>query len=351
MKETTEILNENRVFINEILGIFKKVFETKMEWSAFEAFWEEEKRNGNPYAKAIVSYDLSERKCIVLIDHRYIELDVSMPLSKNIEKYFSKRKKALDKSDKTKAALENIVDKLIPKKAIVPAQKRELYWFEKFHFFISTENELVIGGKNAQQNEIIVKKHLEPTDLYFHCDIHGASSIACKGRSEVTIEEASYMALCMSKCWDEGVIKPVFYVEPDQVSKSAPSGEYITKGSFMIKGKRNIMNPYRLEYGIGLLFKLEGSQNILEFSSNPADDAKILYGLPVSAPWICVKNYKYKIRLCPASEKKSKLCQDIKTSFESLSEGTLEEKYVKSIGLDEYMNVVPGKSKIAKLLK
>lgn len=349
-EETANILSENRDFVNEILEIFRKVFETKMEWSTFEAFWEEERRNDNPHAKAITSYDLNEKKCIILLEGRHIELDISQPLSKNIEKYFARRKKAVDKGDKTKVALENIVEKLAPKKVIVPTQKREPYWFEKFHFFISTDNELVIGGKNAQQNEIIVKKHLDQTDLYFHCDVHGASSIACKGRSDITIEEASYMALCMSKCWDEGIIKPVFYVEPDQVSKSAPSGEHITKGSFMIKGKRNIANPYRLEYGVGLLFKLECSQSILEFSSNPGD-AKILHGMPVSAPWICVKNYKYKIRLCPASEKKSKLCQDIKANFENLSEGSMEERFVKSIGLDEYMNVVPGKSKIAKILK
>lgn len=33
--------------------------------------------------------------------------------------------------------------------------------FEKFYWFISSENYLVIGGKDQQQNEIIVKRHLK----------------------------------------------------------------------------------------------------------------------------------------------------------------------------------------------
>jgi len=50
-----------------------------------------------------------------------------------------------------------------------------VYWFEKFHWFISTENFLVIAGRDAQQNEMIVKKYLDVhTDIYVHagvCDV------------------------------------------------------------------------------------------------------------------------------------------------------------------------------------
>jgi len=33
--------------------------------------------------------------------------------------------------------------------------------FEKFFWFISSENYLVIGGRDQQQNELIVKKYLD----------------------------------------------------------------------------------------------------------------------------------------------------------------------------------------------
>lgn len=36
---------------------------------------------------------------------------------------------------------------------------RKPAWFERFHWFISSENYLVISGRDAQQNELIVKKY------------------------------------------------------------------------------------------------------------------------------------------------------------------------------------------------
>ena len=44
-----------------------------------------------------------------------------------------------------------------------------------------------------------------------------------------------------------------------QVSKTAPSGEYLTAGSFMIRGKKNFLMPSHLVLGFGFLFKLEES--------------------------------------------------------------------------------------------
>lgn len=43
---------------------------------------------------------------------------------------------------------------------------------------------------------------------------------------------------------------------PLQVSKTAPTGEYLTVGSFMVRGKKNFLPPNRLEMGLTFLFKL-----------------------------------------------------------------------------------------------
>merc|ERR1711874_506461 len=50
-----------------------------------------------------------------------------------------------------------------------------------------------------------------------------------------------------------------YWVYPDQVSKTAPTGEYLTVGSFMIRGKKNFMPPSDLIMGFGFMFKLEES--------------------------------------------------------------------------------------------
>lgn len=42
---------------------------------------------------------------------------------------------------------------------------RKVHWFEKFNWFISSENYLVISGRDAQQNEMIVKRYMSKGDL------------------------------------------------------------------------------------------------------------------------------------------------------------------------------------------
>lgn len=50
-----------------------------------------------------------------------------------------------------------------------------------------------------------------------------------------------------------------WWVHHDQVSKSAPTGEYLTTGSFMIRGKKNYLPPSQLIMGLGIMFRLEES--------------------------------------------------------------------------------------------
>ena len=53
---------------------------------------------------------------------------------------------------KTKQMLREVAVTALVTKA------RKTYWFEKFYWFISTENYLVIAGRDQQQNELIVKR-------------------------------------------------------------------------------------------------------------------------------------------------------------------------------------------------
>lgn len=65
-----------------------------------------------------------------------------------------------------------------------PAQQvRKPYWFERFNWFISSENYLVLSGRDMQQNELLVKRHLRRGDLYVHADLHGASTTLIKNHA------------------------------------------------------------------------------------------------------------------------------------------------------------------------
>merc|ERR1712192_186782 len=72
-----------------------------------------------------------------------------------------------------------------------------------------------------------------------------------------TLNEAGQFAVCFSAAWDSKVLTAAYWVTPDQVSKTAPSGEYLTVGSFMIRGKKNFLPPSQLTMGFAFLFRLE----------------------------------------------------------------------------------------------
>lgn len=60
-----------------------------------------------------------------------------------------------------------------------------------------------------------------------------------------------------SVAWDAKVITNAWWVNASQVSKTAPTGEYLSTGSFMIRGKKNYLPPCHLIMGLSFLFKLE----------------------------------------------------------------------------------------------
>jgi hypothetical protein len=175
-------------------------------------------------------------------------------------------------------------------------KERKREWYEKFHWFISSEEFLCIGGKDATSNEIVVKKHTEKEDLVFHTDMAGSPFFVIKNgqeATEITIEETAQAVAVYSKAWKLGhTTADVFYVKPEQVSKEAQTGEYMSKGSFMVRGKTTYLHP-KLEYAIGLL-----NEEII--------------GGPINAIKKRTKNF---VKVISGKEKKSSLAKKIKSKL------------------------------------
>ncbi|MEE6492344.1 hypothetical protein FKM82_016554 [Ascaphus truei] len=186
-------------------------------------------------------------------------------------RYYDHKRHAAKKTQKTVEAAEKAFKSAEKKtkqtlkevQTVSSIQKaRKVYWFEKFLWFISSENYLLIAGRDQQQNEMIVKRYLTPGDVYVHADLHGATSCVIKNpKGEAvpprTLTEAGTMSVCYSAAWDARVITSAWWVHHNQVSKTAPTGEYLTTGSFMIRGKKNYLPPSYLMMGFGFLFKVD----------------------------------------------------------------------------------------------
>ena len=173
--------------------------------------------------------------------------------AKKIKKKITGAEKALEQSKKIFEELQNRIKQENEGKEAPIKRKKE--WYEKFRWFKSSEGFLVIGGRDATSNEIVIKKHTEKNDLVFHTDIAGSPFLVIKSGNkkvgEPTIKEAADATCSYSKAWKLGLATTsVFYALPEQVSKKTKAGEYMNKGSFMIYGKVNYVES-KINLAIG----------------------------------------------------------------------------------------------------
>ncbi|MFH0875007.1 MAG: NFACT RNA binding domain-containing protein [archaeon] len=197
-----------------------------------------------------------------------VTIDISKSVEENAGIYFDKAKKlkkkalgakeAVIESEKKLAALDKIIKKEeykeIEEFSKKPVKKE---WYEKFRWFISSTNFLVIAGRDSTTNEIIIKKNVAKEDVIFHTSISGSPFAVIKSLGKeidaATKQETADFTASFSSAWKLGMSSlDIFYVNPDQVTKETPSGEYIQKGSFMIYGKKTIL-PAKLNLFIGKL--------------------------------------------------------------------------------------------------
>ncbi|MDI6885477.1 MAG: ribosome rescue protein RqcH [archaeon] len=184
-----------------------------------------------------------------------LELDTSVSLHKNASAYYERAKVFRKKREGVERAIEEtrekiktekekevqVEEELIPEKKEVRREKEE--WYEKFRWFETSDGFLVIGGKDATTNEILVKKYMTPNDLFCHTQAEGAPVVIAKtGGKDISgegLREIAQFAASYSNLWKYGFYGGECYcVTGEQVSKTPPSGEYLKKGGFMVRGKR-----------------------------------------------------------------------------------------------------------------
>ena len=177
----------------------------------------------------------------------------------DVKKLKAKLEGATEAIRKTQEKIEKHAQDSLERKENTKTRSRKLAtaWHERYRWFISSEGALVVGGTDAKSNDQLVKKHLQPGDRYVHADIHGAPSVIVKakeGMTEVTLREAAIFSLAMSKAWNAGIGSgSAYWVTPEQVSKTPQSGEFLPKGAWVIRGKRNYFERLEIRLAIGLI--------------------------------------------------------------------------------------------------
>ena len=229
---------------------------TKLPW--------EKLKEGAMKIPYVDSIDPSKNMVTAKIGEFSVTLDYTKTLDTNASDIYSKGKVESDKADNAEKALAESIEELehkqkgFDKKKAIELSKAtptKKFWFEAYKWFITSGGKLTIAGRDTHSNDSIVKKHLKEPDVYAHADIHGAPSVILKDgltASEDELREACWFALAQSKAWMAGSAEGgAFWAYPDQVSKTPNAGEFVPRGAFIIRGKRNYEYHLPIELGIG----------------------------------------------------------------------------------------------------
>ncbi len=232
---------------------------------------------GNSYSTASRLYNIAKR------------LEVSI---RNIENEILDNKEKLAK---------------IKLKTINIREKRDLNWFERYRWFITSDNLLAVGGRDVSSNSTLLRRYAKDDDIIFHTDIKGSPFFILKDEKENSIEEVAIATASFSRAWREGINAiDVYYIRKKQlISKD---------GSYTISGKRNYIKGVELRLGIG----------IINYHNN-----KYL----VSAPIRSLSKY---IIIKPGDKSKDKIARDIRDRLIDI-----DIDFMRMISIEDILKILP----------
>lgn len=202
-----------------------------------------------------------------------VDIDLALSAWANAREYYEQKKHAASKEEKTlqasaralKSATQKIeadLKKSLKQEKAVLRPVRKHLWFEKFIYFISSDGYLVIGGKDAQQTDLIYKRYLKKGDVYVHADLNGASSVIVKNNMvgapipPSTLAQAGNLSVATSAAWDSKAVMSAWWVPAENVTKTALSSDFVRPGVFHVTGDKNFLPPAQLLLGFAVIFQI-----------------------------------------------------------------------------------------------
>jgi predicted ribosome quality control (RQC) complex YloA/Tae2 family protein len=292
-REKAESLYANYDLADEVLSTVQGAREEGVGWEEIEEKLAAGAERGIPAAEAVVDLDGAEGTVTIELDGNRIELDATTGVEKNADRLYTEAKRIEGKKEGALAAIEDTREELEAVKKrreaweaedeeddededdeefadvdwlsreSIPVRQSEK-WYERFRWFETSDDFLVIGGRNADQNEEIVKKYLDREDLFFHTQAHGGPVTVLKATGpsepardveipERSRDEAAQFAVSYSSVWKDGrFADDAYMVEASQVSKTPESGEFLEKGGFAIRGDREYHRDVACEVAVGI---------------------------------------------------------------------------------------------------
>ena len=276
---------------------------------------------------------------LIVVQDEKIKINTQSPLQSIASVLFNEAKKQSGAiasiqsiKEKTEKKLEKFQSKTDSEQdLLVVTEIRKKNWYERYRWFFTTDGYLAIGGRDAASNSAVIRKHLDKKDKVFHGDIFGSPFFIVKDAENTpdsSMNEIAHATVCFSRAWREGMYGvSAYWVHPEQVKKSAPSGEFLPKGSFTIEGQRNFIKSDTLRLAVGII---------------PIDDDFVLTCGP---PEPIKKNSLCYAIIEPHGLEMVEAAKKIRIEFSKMF-----EDITRKINIDEFVRALPaGKSQIIEV--
>ncbi|KAI8829317.1 fibronectin-binding protein A N-terminus-domain-containing protein [Chytridium lagenaria] len=296
--EIAAAIEGNLYLIDTIIATVRSFVEAGMDWKDLEDLIEEEAKGGNAAAMAVKGLKLKNGVITVELrsegsedededdddeyDANYEEDEKekmkfgNKPVQADINIYKSAYANACDYYGSRKvASVKKIVSDLEKTKSTISTIRtaRKPFWFEKYNWFVSSENFLVISGKDAQQTDIILRRYIRPHDLVVSSDAENAPMVIIKcPKSDgsprffpiggdgmrvppLTLQQAGVASLAHSAAWERKQNLPAWWIYPHQVQMSQRGDQFASSTlAFSVTGVKNyIVSTSQVIYGLGVL--------------------------------------------------------------------------------------------------
>ncbi|MFB6296468.1 MAG: ribosome rescue protein RqcH [Halobacteriales archaeon] len=301
-REKAEALYAQYDLVDDVLSTVREAREAGYGWEAIEERLVEAAEEGVTGAEAVAGVIPEDGLVTVELDGHAIDLDPTEGVEKNANRLYNEAKRIEEKKAGAEAAIEDTREELAAlqerraewerraeeegetasggeeggsddedeqadidwlARESIPVRETE-EWYERFRWCHTSDGFLVLGGRDADDNEDLVKKYLDGGDRFFHAQAPGAPATILKATGpseparevdfpESTLRQAAQFAVSYSSVWKQGRFAgDAYMVSPEQVSKTPESGEYVEKGSFVIRGDRTYFEDTPVGCAVGI---------------------------------------------------------------------------------------------------
>jgi predicted ribosome quality control (RQC) complex YloA/Tae2 family protein len=296
-RERAELLYANYDLVDEILSTVRAARGEGHDWEGIAETLAAGAERGIPAAEAVVDVDGDGGRITVAVDGTEIPLDPSTGVEKNADRLYTEAKRIEEKAAGAREAVEETRAELASwrerreeweaggdggggededgadgtengdgtgavdwlSRSSIPLRTAD-HWYERFRWFHTSDDFLVIGGRNADQNEELVAKYTDRHDRFLHAEAHGGpvTLLKASGPSEPSravdvpdssLREAARFAVSYSSVWKDGRgAGDAYAVAP----KTPESGEYLEKGGFVVRGDRTYYRDVACRVAVGV---------------------------------------------------------------------------------------------------